>query len=108
MSDSVSDDNLLTPGSLWKYIGPVKPVVQDETESILEIRERDLLASLQRLVRKESENSSGDVFPLLPDFTVIQNTVIEDTSEISCKVGSLTAIFFGTFRPSDFLCLESR
>ena len=86
VSDSVSDDNLLTPGSLWKYIGPVKPVVQDETESILEIRERDLLASLQRLVRKESENSSGDVFPLLPDFTVIQNTVIEDTSEISCKV----------------------
>ena len=76
------------PGTMWRYIGPVRPVVQDSNEeAVLEISARDLLASLQRWIRRENQSSTGDVFPLLPkNMPVISDTVIEEEQEISLSV----------------------
>ena len=86
--ESVKFEDSLVPGAVWKYVGNPRPVVQDEEtdEAVLEICARDLIASLQRWIRRENQNSTGDVFPLLPHMPVISDTVIEDEQEISLAV----------------------
>ena len=86
--ESVKFEDSLVPGSVWKYIGNARPVVQDEEtdEPVLEICARDLIASLQRWIRRENQNSTGDVFPLLPPMPVISDTIIEEEQEISLSV----------------------
>lgn len=86
LNENLKQDSL-PPGAMWRYIGSIKPVVQDEgEESILEINARDLLASLQRWARRENQSSTGDVFPLLPNMPIINDTVIEEEQEISLAV----------------------
>ena len=69
----------LLPGSMWRYLGPLRPVVQDSAEEgALELNARDLLASLQRWIRRENQSSTGDVFPLLPHMPVISDALIEE------------------------------
>lgn len=86
--ESVKFEESLIPGSVWKYIGNPRPVVQDENteEAVLEICARDLIASLQRWTRRENRNSTGDVFPLLPPMPIISDTIIEEEQEISLSV----------------------
>ena len=87
VNESMRNEDSLMPGAMWKYIGPLKPVVQDnEEEAVLEICSRDLLASLQRWARRENQNSTGDVFPLLPSMPLINDTIIEEEQEISLNV----------------------
>jgi HEAT repeat protein len=87
VNESIKFENSLTPGSMWKYIGPCVPVVQDQGQDcVLEIYARDLLASLQRWIRKENKISTGEVFPLLPTIPVINDTSVEEEQEISSNV----------------------
>lgn len=74
----------LMPGSMCKYIGPCAPVVlQDDSESLLEINVQDFLSSLQRWIRSEN---TQEVFPYLAQFRVNNETTSEDKSEISISV----------------------
>ena len=71
----------LMPGSMCKYIGPCTPVVlQEDSESLLEINIQDFLSSLQRWIRSEN---TAEVFPSLSKFHVNEETTADDKSEIS-------------------------
>ncbi|OMJ85924.1 hypothetical protein SteCoe_12627 [Stentor coeruleus] len=87
VTESVKYEESLVPGTVWRYLGNIRPVVQDDIndEAILEINARDLIASLQRWVRRENRNSIGEVFPLLPTMPIINDTAIEEEQEISLQ-----------------------